>query len=415
MANGSVYQLIRDGKPVLRKDGKAIWCVEYKATDGKRVTKSTFRTKREAESYLAEATVEKRKGVHVADRDSITIEKACENWLKDAAANGLERSTQDQYERHVRLYIKPRLGDKKLSQLTMADVSTFRDDVAAGSPKMSAKVFTSLRSIIALAQEKGFVATNVCAAIRRSRRSQGKRHAAPASKVVIPTQVEVGKLLKAAAEHYPGKYHAMLATAIFTGLRLSELRGLIWDNVDLDGAALKVLQRADEFGEIGSPKSKTSTRTIPLGPSLVTILRAWKLAQPLAERGRGLVFPNGVGNVEFASNIHDRFIQPVQVKAELAATDEEAPFSWHDFRHLYASVQIALGKTVVEVQKLLGHSTPSTTLNVYAHMFEAREEKRNAGADAEAALLGTSQNKSERKADSRKITEKSSVTRIKPR
>ncbi|KIM00153.1 Integrase [Paramagnetospirillum magnetotacticum MS-1] len=422
MANGSVYQLIRDGKPVLRKSGKPIWCVEYKAPDGKRVTKSTFVSKREAESFLAEITVEKKRGVHVAERDSITVEKAAENWLKDAEAAGLERSTQEQYERHVRIYINPKLGTTKLSKLTLADVSNFRDDVTAGwegeggkrigSPAMAGKVFTSLRSIISLAQEKGFVATNVCAAARRKKKS--KRHAPTNGAAMrIPTIPEIEALEKAAAEHYPGKMHAMLSTAILTGLRLSELRGLRWANVDLDAGKLQVVERANEWGEIGSPKSETSWRTMDMGKPLVATMRAWKLAQPLAERGKNLVFPNGAGNVESASNLHHRFVHPVQVQAKLIGEDEDTRFSWHDFRHLYASIHIANGRTVVEVQHLLGHSTPSTTLNTYAHLFQATGEKRNAGDDIAAALFGASQNKPERKVDSRKTPRKNAVTRIK--
>ena len=96
----------------------------------------------------------------------------------------------------------------------------------------------------------------------------------------------------------------MLLTAIFTGLRISELRGLRWDDVDLKRAELHVRQRADRYNSIGPPKSEAGERIIPLPPMLVNALREWKLACPKGELG--LVFPNGDGNVESYVNIVHR-------------------------------------------------------------------------------------------------------------
>jgi integrase len=79
---------------------------------------------------------------------------------------------------------------------------------------------------------------------------------------------------------YEAECDAVLLTAIFTGLRASELRGVAWANVDLARGALKVRQRADAYGRIGSPKSAAGSRTVPLPPLVANTLREWKLAQP---------------------------------------------------------------------------------------------------------------------------------------
>jgi integrase len=63
-----------------------------------------------------------------------------------------------------------------------------------------------------------------------------------------------------------GRWRPLVVTAIFTGLRASELRGLRWDDVDLDKAELTVRQRADRWGSIGSPKSDAGKRDVPLAP-----------------------------------------------------------------------------------------------------------------------------------------------------
>ena len=73
--------------------------------------------------------------------------------------------------------------------------------------------------------------------------------------------------------HLDGRWRPLLLTAIFTGLRASELRGLRWSDVDLKRGELHVRQRADRYGEIGRPKSEAGERTVPLPPMVVTALR----------------------------------------------------------------------------------------------------------------------------------------------
>jgi integrase len=96
-----------------------------------------------------------------------------------------------------------------------------------------------------------------------------------------------------------GRWRPLIITAVFTGLRASELRGLTWDDVDLDKAALTVRQRADRWNTIGSPKSASGQREVPLAPMVVNTLKEWQLACPKGPEGRlWLVFPNGKGAVD---------------------------------------------------------------------------------------------------------------------
>jgi len=78
-----------------------------------------------------------------------------------------------------------------------------------------------------------------------------------------------------------------------TCLRASELRGLAWSDVDLKEGVLAVRQRADLYCTIGSPKSASSRREVPLMPIVVNTLREWKLACPKSDLD--LVFPTGNG------------------------------------------------------------------------------------------------------------------------
>ena len=111
-------------------------------------------------------------------------------------------------------------------------------------------------------------------------------------------------------------------TAIFTGLRASELRGLRWSDLDLKNATLQVRQRADRYAALGAPKTKTSQRTLPLPPIVVNTLREHRLACPKGELD--LVFPNRDGGIESRTNIMDYGLHPVQIAAGVADENGQA-------------------------------------------------------------------------------------------
>jgi hypothetical protein len=96
-------------------------------------------------------------------------------------------------------------------------------------------------------------------------------------------------------------------------LRASELRGLRWPNVDLAKRELHVRERADEYKQLGPPKSGSGERTVPLTPMVVTVLQEWKDECP--ESRLDLVFPTPKGEVQGLSNIVKRGLVPAQINA----------------------------------------------------------------------------------------------------
>ena len=184
----------------------------------------------------------------------------------------------------------------------------------------------------------------------------------------------------------------MLLTAIFTGLRASELRGLRWNDVDLGKAQIHVRQRADKFNAIGKPKSASGQRTIPLPPLVVNTLREWKLACPKSELG--LVFPTGTGAIEYHSNIVVRGLAPAQIAAGVVTKDGKAKYTGlHALRHFYASWCInrkedgGLALPLKVVQHRLRHSTIQMTADIYGHLFPSGDDGAELAA-AQAVLLG---------------------------
>src|SRR6202046_423118 len=295
---------------------KEAWVVDYVDQAGKRHLK-TFAKKKAADNFEATANVEIRAGIHTADSASITVAEAGKLWLETGDRAGLERATLDAYRQHLRLHIEPYLGKVKLSQLSAPMVREFEDKLARGdmpegaapkprSPVMVKKVRTSLSALLSDAQERGLVSRNVVKELRRSRKRGKERQAEKRQRgklkvgVDIPTLDEIRAIVGAAT----GRWRPLLLTAIFTGLRASELRGLRWADIDLERRELHVRQRADRYSAIGKPKSESGERTVPLTPNVVNMLREWKLACPKSDLG--LVFPTGAGNPEAHSNIVHR-------------------------------------------------------------------------------------------------------------
>ncbi|TJV34664.1 MAG: site-specific integrase, partial [Mesorhizobium sp.] len=139
---------------------KEAWLVDYTDQHGKRHAK-TFDKKKDADAYASATDVEVRGNSHVADSDTITVEQAGKLWVK-RAVDELERGTADQYSQHLKLHIIPFIGKLKLSKITVPVVRKFMDDLTAAgrSAPMVKGVRTSLGSIIAEAQERGYVIRN---------------------------------------------------------------------------------------------------------------------------------------------------------------------------------------------------------------------------------------------------------------
>jgi integrase len=347
---------------------KEAWVDEYNVS-GKRHIK-TFATRKEAVAFRNKVGTEIAEGIHIADSASVTINAAAEIWLRTVTVgrkdNGpAEYSTLRQYRSHLKHHILPVMGDKKLTQLTRADVAAFRDHLLTKlSRAMAKKVLASFKSILSEAESRGLVAANVAAS---STIGNSGRHKVP---VVIPTKAEIKAILTKLDELATNKrwrrLRVLFAVAIHTGFRASEIRGLPWDAVDLKAGTVTVKQRADERGAIGSPKSSAAKRTVIIPDSLVTLLRNWKIECGPSQ----LVFPTSLGNVQSNTDIHRSGWRPLQIAARVTRADGSPRLNFHCLRHYHASRLIEDGANPKEIQAEMGHANIQMAFNQYGHLFK---------------------------------------------
>lgn len=385
--------------------GKVVWQASYKDVEGKR-RQPLFDKKSEADAFLVSARSDVSKGIHIPDAAAVTISKAAELWLETVDAAGLERSTADQYRQHINLHIGPYLGATLVPKLTVAGVRAWEDKLRAEgrSPALIKKVRVSLGAMLGDAMDRGLAARNIVRERGRTktkgkdRRAERRQSGRLEIGVDIPTRLEIKSFLAA----LEGRWRPLLLTAVFSGLRASELRGLRWSDLNLEAGTLTVSQRADRYSEIGAPKSESGWRTIPIPPALVDVLKAWKTECPKGDLG--LVFPTGAGNVESLANIRRRGLIPAWERAGVIAPsgkidDKGAPImqakytGLHSLRHFYASWLInrksdgGLELPPKTVQARMGHSSIIVTMDRYSHLFPS-EDTGLEMADAAKSLIG---------------------------
>src|SRR6516162_7877050 len=361
------------------------WTCDYRDQKGNRVNKF-FSTKKEADAYHAKVTNEVNEGIHTAPSRSITVKQAAADWIRFVEGEGRERSTTVAYQRQINLHIVPRIGTLKLGHLTTSRVHKFRDELIADgmSRPMAKKVLGSLKSLLRDAKRRGNVAQNVASDVSITMDKRHKRKLEVG--VAIPTPEEI----RAIVDALHGRWRPLILTAIFTGLRSSELRGLRWQDIDFRKAELKVRQRADRWSEIGRPKSHFGEREVPIPPFVLNTLKEWKLHCGDKE----FVFPNGKGNVEDHANIVRRGLIPAQLKAGVVKKKGKAKYTGlHALRHFYASWCInrredgGLELPLKTVQARLGHASIQMTADTYGHLFPRGDDGKEL-AKAERELLG---------------------------
>jgi integrase len=387
-------------KRILPRTGEVRWQVDYRDQAGKRRAKQ-FATKARAVSYETAVRSEIDLGTHVADSDSITVEAACYLWIARGETEGLEPSTLRQYRQHVKHHIVPLIGATRLSRLKKPAVEEFRDRlVQSRSRALARAVLTSLKGILKEAGRRGLVGHNAAAEteVRLSKRDKAR--------IEIPTKDEIRAILSKSAEFWPltriettreGEkkvvavaWRPLLVTAIFTGLRCSELRGLAWSHVDFEHRLIRVRQRADFESRIGPPKSEAGNRDIPMSPMVLNTLKEWKLACPATPLN--VVFPTESGTIHSNSNLHKHYWGPLQRKLGLAEKADGERFGrpryrFHALRHVAATLFIEQGWSPKKVQAIMGHSSIQVTFDTYGHLWENAEDDAKAMAQIEARLL----------------------------
>jgi integrase len=338
-----------------------LWRVRYRTPDRRQTDKRGFRTKREAEDFLATVEVAKMRGEWVdPTRSKVSVGEWSVAWF-DAQVQ-LKPTTLSGYRHALDKHVLPRWGPVRLLDVAHADVQAWVTGLSTTlRPSAVRQTYLVLSGVLKYAVRDGRLPRNPCEDIRLPRLV--KRHRGYLS------HLQVAELAKALDEQ--GDVALFLA---YTGLRWGEMAALRVGRLDRTRRRISVDEAVSEpRGTLvwGTPKTH-ERRPVPF-PAL--------LDEPLAARcaGKGredLVFTGGDGGVLRGGNFRSRFFAPAVER--LREGDAEFPkITPHDLRHTAASLAVSAGANVKAVQRMLGHASAAMTLDVYADLFDGSGRRCN--------------------------------------
>ncbi len=347
--------------------------ITYLDTDGRRRWQTVPGDLKEAEAALVAVKGKLQKGEAVRP-SRLSFGELADEWT--AQLNVSER-TSEHYLRDLRLHLRPRFGRKRAQELSVDDVARLiRELEEKGLAGWTIRgVLTALSAMYSWAVRRGKVSHNPVRQLER-----GERPTAEGRDKRILSQEEIGKLLDAA----PAPYRTLLATGVFSGMRLMELLGLRWCDVDRENELLRVRHQLSRKGELVKLKTNAGKRDVVLMPELAALLRRHALASRHS-RPEDFVFAGAVGKPLHFRNVQRRGMDKAVEQAKLEQGKRDP--TMHDLRHSFASILIAHGADVVFVSRQLGHANPATTLRVYASEFD-RVRNADAARSALSAQFG---------------------------
>jgi integrase len=355
------------------------WVLDFYDQHGKRqrISMPEGTTKTQAKEELRAIEEMVSKGAFLPVKRTPLFFEVAKDWL-DYKKPRIRETTWEVYEGHVRNHFQE-LDTFKINRITIATIEQFITDRQAKGMNIGTlrKILVSLGQILSYAVKHKYIDFNPLREAERPREQANGNDEEEKINILNPEQIKV--FLDSVMDQ---KYRTLFLMAIMTGARQGELLGLKWGDIDWENKQV-FIQRTFNKGRFFNPKTKGSRRKIDLAPALVQELKKWRLACPANDLD--LVFPNRASEALNYSNMVQRHFLPALRAANLPR------IRFHDLRHTYASLLIEQGENVKYVQTQLGHSSPTVTLNVYAHLMKPTNQE--AACRLENAIFGATGHK----------------------
>jgi len=368
-------------KGSIRQRSKGSWevCINTgrDPATGKRLRhfESVKGTKRDAQQRMHELLHTLEQGAYIKPL-RVTLAEWLRDWISGYVATNCSLRTAQSYQSEVTLHLIPALGAIPLAQLRPQHLQNYYA-CALSQGRVDGKGGLSARTVqyhhrilseaLSHAVKMGILVRNVAEAVDPPRPEQ-KNMA-----TLVPE--DVPQFLEA-AERTP--YYVLFYMALYTGMRLGELLGLRWCDVDLDMASLSVVQalyKRSGVCRMIKPKSSHSRRRIALPPSLALLLREYKAEQ---QTQRILLGKLPADSDLVFSYLDGKPLDPGVVSHTFAKVLKKAGLPhirFHDLRHTHATLLLKGGIHPKIVSERLGHANIGITLDTYSHVLPGLQER----------------------------------------
>lgn len=338
--------------------------------EGKKQTVSFASDKRgEVRDWLAQIAVDRKNGI-VVEPTKVTVAAYLESWLTSVVDHGCKRSTAATYRQLVAAYIVPHIGNVLLQKLTPQEVQAMysaklKDNL---SRRTVHHIHMVLHRALAIATKQRVVSYNVLDHVEPPKPKNVEMKTLTFEQVARFLQVAQGD------RHYP-----LYVLALQLGMRIGEICGLRWKDVDLDNGTLSIRQTYTQVRgrmEFSTPKSDSSIRVIDMPDELSDVLAKWKVSQAKERLAFGkpwkhpeLVFTTHDGSAVHPNNLRRRSFNGLLTKAGCPH------MRIHDLRHTALTLMGEMDIHPSIVQQTAGHSDISVTLGTYGHVFREKQKE----------------------------------------
>lgn len=291
-------------------------------------------------------------------------------WLDLYAKPSVKPRTYNQYSNVVKRRLIPNLGEYDM------------DDLDA---RIIQRYIVSLSQSGNLKNGKGLAPNSVNSIILVIHASLSMAYVLGLSKPIYVDKIKRPKTIEKVVESFSAEEQKRIEQAVlkdkrpkmiglilclYTGLRIGELLALEWRDIDFINCELSVTKTCydgkDEFGNfgriIGTPKTETSRRTIPLSKQIIPLLKE-------AKKNNNSKYVVGDGNKLISVRSYQRSFELLLKKQKISH------HGFHALRHTFATRAIECGMDVKTLSEILGHKNPTITLNRYVHYFMAHKKE----------------------------------------
>ena len=347
--------------------------------NGKYIRKQFYgKTQKEVKEKLEEFKKQISLGALPSD-DKLTLEHWYYTWLFDYRIKDLKPKSFEKYEGIYRNYIKgSMIGKIKLKDLRATHLQKHYNELLDiyNKPVSTVKSLnTRLKPCLAEAEKQGYIQKNYCKMVTLPKDNTTKE-----IKVLSSDQQKL--FIEAIKGH---NLEVLFLVALSTGLRLGEILGLKWSDIDFDTCTLTVnrtLQRVTQIDRNGNreskvieqlPKTKNSIRTIPIPKNILIKLKDHKVKQSKNRLKLGDLYSNN--DYVFCDNlgypIDDK--RPARNLKSILTKLNIEPIKFHGLRHTYATRLFEANVPPKTVQVLMGHYDISITMDVYTTVMPEKK------------------------------------------
>lgn len=419
-------------KRVEHKSGRVVYriviCMGYDKQGNKVVKNLTYsvnqsatpkQQEKEALKYAMDME-DKIKYGYDFDAEKISFEDFAYKWLESVKDN-IAYGTYTNYQHFLESRIIPYFKGFKLAQIKTPHIEAFLktlvDDYSAGTIRGYANV---LSGIFKTAKRWSMIDNNPCQDARKPKKVQEEQDIkffTPEQSLMFLKSLNMSYVVTCKGHErvddtgkpyyvkeyteactVPTQYKVFFNLSLFCGFRKGETLALHWDDIDFSNKEISIAKsvgKTESGFDYKEPKTQTSIRTVPFPEEVIALLKQYHI-EYIQERFRhgtawqgdlehgGNIFIQSDGKrmghttpyQYFVKHLHryNEWVKSNPVKAKAEGLEELPIIPLHGLRHSCATLLNYLEVNIIDISKILGHSTPSTTMNIYAHSFE--EQKR---------------------------------------